>query len=109
MGFNSGFKGLMLLSPGCISLHKGKIKHFLDRPLGFQEFQAPRIKVRMVRMSALLHRPPLPPEEIPGTHFRSRQSRPHGHSAAGRIESMKNLNYPIGNRTRDFLAINAVI
>jgi hypothetical protein len=42
----------------------------------------------------------------PGTNFCSRLSRPHGHSAAGRITSMK--NYTIGNRTRDLPACSAV-
>jgi len=28
-------------------------------------------------------------------------SRPHGHSEAGWIQSMKNVNYTIRNRTRD--------
>jgi hypothetical protein len=36
------------------------------------------------------HRPPLPPECIHGTHFCYRLSRAQGHSAAGRIMSMKN-------------------
>ena len=31
------------------------------------------------------HRPPLPPGNAPGTHFCWRLSRPHGHSAIGRI------------------------
>jgi hypothetical protein len=35
------------------------------------------------------YRPPLPLRIIPGTHFRWRLSRPQGHSAAGRIMSMK--------------------
>jgi len=38
------------------------------------------------------HRPPLPQGNIPGTHFCLRLSRPQGHSAAGRIMSMKNSN-----------------
>jgi len=36
------------------------------------------------------HRPPLPPENAPGTHFCYRPSQPQGHSAIGRIMSMKN-------------------
>jgi hypothetical protein len=47
------------------------------------------------------HRPPLPPGNIPGTNFCYRLSRPHGHSAAGKIMSKKNSNDTIGNRTRD--------
>jgi len=38
------------------------------------------------------HRPPLPPGNIPGTHFCWRLSRPQGHSAAGRIV---NEEYPM--------------
>jgi hypothetical protein len=42
---------------------------------------------------------------IPGTQ---RIRRPQGHSAAGRITSMKNSNDTIGNRTCDLLACSAV-
>jgi len=54
------------------------------------------------------HRPPLPPGNIPGTHFCQRLSQPQGHSAAGRIMSMKNSNDTIGNRTRDLSTCSAV-
>ena len=54
------------------------------------------------------HRPPLPPENIPGTHFCWRLSSPQGHTAAGRIMSVKNNNDTIGNRTRDLPACSAV-
>jgi hypothetical protein len=40
---------------------------------------------------------PLPPGNIPGTHFCLRISQPQGHSAAGRINS----NETIENRSRD--------
>ena len=46
------------------------------------------------------HRPPLPPGNIPGTHFCQRLNQPQDHSAAGRITSMKISNNTIGNRTR---------
>jgi hypothetical protein len=45
---------------------------------------------------------------IPRTHFCWRLSRPQGHSAAGRIMSMKNSNDIIGNRTRDLPPCSAV-
>ena len=48
------------------------------------------------------HRPSLPQESIPGTHFCYRMS------AARRIMSMKNFNDTIGNRTRDLPACSAV-
>ena len=54
------------------------------------------------------HRPPLPPGNIPGTHFCWRLSQPQGHIADGRIMSMKNYNYTIGNRTRDLPTCTAV-
>jgi len=47
------------------------------------------------------HRPPLPPGNTAGTNFCQRLSRPQGHSANGRIMSLKNSNDTIGNRTRD--------
>jgi len=53
------------------------------------------------------HRPPLPPENIPGTHFCWRLSQPQGHSVVGRITSVKNYS-DIGNRTRDLPACSAV-
>jgi hypothetical protein len=37
------------------------------------------------------HRPTLPQGNIPGTHSSYRLSRPQGHSAAGRIMSMKKM------------------
>ena len=37
------------------------------------------------KVVSLTHRPPLPPENAPGTHFCWRLSRPQGHSAIGRI------------------------
>jgi len=48
------------------------------------------------------HLPPLPPENIPGTHCRSRLSRLQGHSAARRM-SVKNSNW-----IRDLLACSIV-
>jgi hypothetical protein len=40
------------------------------------------------KVVSLTHRPPLPPGNIPGTHFCWRISRPQDQSAAGRIMSM---------------------
>ena len=54
------------------------------------------------------HRRPLPPGNTPGTHFCYRLSWPQGHSAAGRIMSIKNSNDTIGNRTCDLPACSAV-
>ena len=56
----------------------------------------------------LTHRPPLTSGNTPGTHFCQRLSRPQGHSATGRIMSMKNTNDTIGNRTRDLSVCSVV-
>ena len=53
------------------------------------------------KVVSLTHRPPLPPGNTPGSHFCWRLSRLQGHSATGRIMSLKNSNDAIGNRTRD--------
>jgi hypothetical protein len=63
--------------------------------------------LRIFRQSALergnvvspKHRPPSSQGNIPDNLF-SMLSRPQGHSAAGRIKSMKNLKNVNGNRTR---------
>jgi len=56
----------------------------LDRPWGLQEVEAPRQSAHEGRKNiSPTHRPPLPPRNIPGTHFCLRLSRPHGHSVAG--------------------------
>jgi hypothetical protein len=62
----------------------------------------------VVRLSALRTGRLYSPGNIPGTHFCYRLSRPQGHSATGRIISMKNSNNTIGNRTRDLPACSAV-
>ena len=49
----------------------------------------------------LKHRPHLPPENSLRTHFSWRLNRPQGHSAIGRIMSMKNSNDTICKRTSD--------
>ena len=61
------------------------------------------------KVVSLTHRPPLPPVNIPGTHFCYRLSQLQGHNAAGRIMSMKNSNDTIGNRTRDLPTCSAVL
>ena len=51
------------------------------------------------KVVSLTHRPLLPPGNTPDTHFCERLSRPQGHSATGRIMSLKNSNDTIGNQT----------
>jgi hypothetical protein len=60
------------------------------------------------KVVSLMHRPPLPPENTPGTHFCLRLSRPQGHSATGRIISLKNSNDIIGNGSRDLPVCSVV-
>ena len=60
------------------------------------------------KVVSLTHRPPLPPGNTPGIHFCWRLSRPQGHSAIGRILSLKNSNDTIGNQTRDLPVCSVV-
>jgi hypothetical protein len=77
----------------------------MDRPIGFQEVEAPRFQddrhMKVVRLSALRTGHLYPTGIIPGTHFCWRLSQSRGHSAAGRIMSMKNSSDTIRNWTRD--------
>jgi len=45
----------------------------LDRPRGFQEVKVPKFQdnryMKVVKVVSPTHRPPLPPGNIPGTHF----------------------------------------
>jgi len=43
------------------------------------------------KLVSLRHRPPLPPENAPGTHFCWRLCRPQGHNAIGRILCQWNI------------------
>jgi hypothetical protein len=60
------------------------------------------------KVVSLTHRPSVPPGNIHSTHLCYWLSQPQGHSAAGRIMSMKKPNDTIGNRTRDLRAFSAV-
>jgi hypothetical protein len=56
-----------------------------------------------------MHRPPLPPWNIHGTYvFMLKDGSTLGHSAAGRIKSIKNSNDTIGNRTHDLPACSTL-
>ena len=59
-------------------------------------------------MSALSIGRLYPPGNIPGTHLCYRLSQLQGHSAAGRIMSMKNSSDTIGNQARDLPACSVV-
>ena len=84
----------------------------LGWPWGFQEVEAPRFQdnrhKKVARLSALSTGQLYPPAKIPDTHFCYRLGRSQGHSAAGRIVSMKNYNDTIRNRNRDHLDFSLV-
>ena len=81
-------------------------------PEGSRRLRLPDFKiiwhVKVVRLPSLRIDRLYPSGNIPGTHFCYRLSRTLGHSAAGRIMSMKNANHTIGNRTLDLPACSAV-
>jgi len=58
--------------------------------------------MKLVILSALITGRLYCSRNIPGTHFCWRLSRPQGLSAAGRIISMKNFIYIIGNQPATF-------
>jgi len=83
-----------------------------DRPWGFQGVKAPRLQGQSAhevgKVVSYTHRPSLPSRKY-SWYSCLRLSRPQGHSAAGRIVSMKNSNDTITNRTRDLPACSAVL
>ena len=74
-------------------------------PCGLQEFEVPRF---VIKLSALHTDRLYPPGNMPNTNFCKRLGQPQGHSAAGRIISMKNSNETNSNRTRDLPDCSAV-
>ena len=84
----------------------------MDRPVGLQEVETPRISRQSVlegsKVVSPTHRPPLRPEYIPRDHFCYRLSQHHGHSAAEKMKLIKNPNNTIGNRTHDLPVFSAV-
>ena len=64
--------------------------------------------MKVVRLSAIRTGRLYLPGYVPGTHFCYRLSQPQGHSAAGRVMSMKNSDDTNGNRNRDLPFCSAV-
>ena len=64
--------------------------------------------MKVVSLSALRTGRLYHTQNISGTHFCYRLTQPQGHSATGRIMSMKKSNDTIGNRIRDLPACRAV-
>jgi hypothetical protein len=79
----------------------------ISKRLRLQEFLDSR-RMKVVSLSDLRTSCLNPVRRIPGTHFCYKRSRTQGHSAAGRIKSMKNYNDTIGNRTRELPACSAL-
>jgi len=81
----------------------------LDRLRELQEVEAPRFQdnrhMKVVSLSALPTGRLNSTGDIPGSHFCHSLSRTKGHSAAGKIITIKN---PIGIQTRDLPAGSAV-
>jgi len=71
----------------------------LERSLGLQEVEAPRISIQSVHEGGKFIRPmhwlPLAPGDTLGTYFFWGLSQPQGHSVAGRSKSLKYTNDPI--------------
>ena len=78
------------------SIHLTAIRFLeLKRLAGFLENRQTKVARFTVLQPGRLY----PQEIYPDTHFCHRLNRPQGHSAAGRITSMKKTNDPFGNRT----------
>jgi hypothetical protein len=77
------------------------------RRLRLPEFMDSRNK-KVARLSVLRTGRLYPPGNIAGTHFCYKLNRPQGHSAAGRVMSIKNSSYTVGNRTCDLPTCSAV-
>ena len=69
-------------------------------PRGFQEVYALRFSWHSAHeggeVVSLTHRPPLPPGNVPGTHFYQGLSRPQGHGTVRSNMSLKNPVTPPG-------------
>jgi hypothetical protein len=65
--------------------------------------------MKLVMLSALSTGRLYPPVNTPGNHLCYGLSRPQGHSAAGRILSMKNSSDNTRDRIRDLPACTAVL
>jgi hypothetical protein len=90
------------------TIKKVKVK---VKPEGFSRLRLPDLRQSAHEGGKVVsptHRPPLPPGNIPDTHFCYRLSRPQGNSATGRITSMEKSSDIFGNRTRDLQVCSAV-
>jgi hypothetical protein len=108
---------LFLLKVSCICSNSDKIQskskaiplQAWTGPEGYRRLRLPRFQdnrhMKLIRLSALRTGRLYPPKKYSWYSFLLESgSTPRGHSAAGRIMSMKNSNYTIVNRTRDLPA-----
>ena len=88
--------------PYCVTQKQSPVQ---ARPSVLQDDETSRISRYSAHESGKVfsptHRTPPPQGNIPSTHFCYRLCRAQGHSAAGRIRSVKHYNDPISNRTRE--------
>jgi hypothetical protein len=79
-------------------------------PEGSTKLRLPDFKTNrhmtVVRLSALRAGRLYPPGNIPGAHFCKKLNQPQGHSAAGRILSIKSTSDTSGDRTGNFPVCN---
>jgi hypothetical protein len=83
----------------------------LEWPRGFRKLRFPdflTVAQDGDKVVSLTHRPHLPAENTPGTHFCQRLSRPQGHSAIRRIYVNEKFHDTIWDRTNDLLICGAV-
>jgi hypothetical protein len=94
------------------SVDKKQSRYSPGQALGVPEVEAPRFQgirhMKVLRLSAIRTGRFYPPGNIPGTHLYQRLCRPQGHSAAGKIMSIKNSIETIGNRTDDHMSCGTV-
>ena len=104
---------LLMMSTGLLETCEGKAVPLQawSGPEGSRKLRFPDFMTTAQdggKVVSLTHRLPLPPRNTPGTHFCWRLSLPQGHSATGRIMSLKNSSDTIGNGTRDMPVCSVV-
>ena len=114
------FENIVICTDIAVGTSNLTVFTFVDKAVPLQAWSGPEVSRKLIfpdfmttvqdggKIVSLMHLPPLPPGNTPGTNFCQRLSRPQGHSATGRILSLKNSNDTIGNRTRDLSVCSVV-